>query len=119
MLLKPPFHLPPGFLAAFGYAGGRRLVALFWEPCGDEACYYDGVSYACGCCNNWLYLDFIRQADVRRWLDDNGLNLGNSDEPAQYWLIADSLTGDLYAAPRNEAHAIVRQQQLIVPREQR
>jgi hypothetical protein len=38
MLLKAPFRLPPGFLAAFGYPGGRRFVALYWEPCGDEAC---------------------------------------------------------------------------------
>ena len=47
-MLKAPFPLPAGFLAAFGYSGGRRFVALFWEPCGDEACYDDGVSYACG-----------------------------------------------------------------------
>jgi hypothetical protein len=112
MLLKAPFRLPPGFLAAFGYAGGRRLVALFWEPSGDEACYDDGVSYACGLCDNWLYLNFIRQADVHRWLDKNRLNFGNSDEPAKHWLIVDALTADLYAAPEREARVIVRQQQL-------
>ena len=110
MLLKAPFRLPSGFLVTFGYAHGRRLVALFWEPSGDEACYHDGVSYACGCCDNWLYIDFIRLPDVRRWLDDNELNLGNSDESAHHWLIADALTGNLYAAPRSEALAIVRQQ---------
>jgi hypothetical protein len=112
MLLKAPFKLPPGFLADFGYPGGRRLVAMFWEPCGDEACFDDGVSYACGMSDNWLFLDFIRQADVRRWLDENRLNLGNSDEPAQHWLIADAETGEVYAAPSREASAIVRQQQL-------
>ena len=31
------------------------------------------------------HLDFIRQADVRRWLDDNSINLGNSDETARHW----------------------------------
>jgi hypothetical protein len=112
MPLKAPFRLPPGFLAAFGYVGTRRLVALFWQPSGDEACYDDGVSYACGLCDNWLYLDFIRQAEVRDWLDCQGINLGSSDEPAEHWLIADALTGDLYAAPEREAHAIVRNQQL-------
>ncbi len=112
MLHKAPFLLPAGFLAAFGYPGGRRLVALFWEPSGDEACYDDGASYACGMCDNWLYLDYTRRADVRRWLDAHSLNLGNSDEPARHWLVADALTGDLYAAPTLEASAVVRQQRL-------
>ena len=62
--------------------------------------------------DNWLYLDFIRRPEVRRWLDQQGLNLGNSDEPATHWLIADSLTGGLYAAPRREALEIVRRQAL-------
>ena len=112
MLTKAPFQLPLGFLPAFGYRGGRRFVALYWEPSGDEACYDDGVSYACGICDNWLYLDFIRQAEVRGWLDEEGLNLGSSDEPATHWLIADALTSDLYAAPQREAARVVRQQQL-------
>ena len=107
MFLRAPFKLPPGFLAAFGYAGGRRLVALFWEPSGDEACFDDGVSYACGMCDNWLYLDFIHQPQVREWLDANGLNLGNSDEAATHWLIADAETGDLFAAPSKQSHAVV------------
>jgi hypothetical protein len=62
--------------------------------------------------DNWLYLDFIRRPEVRRWLDEQGLNLGNSDEPATHWLIADATTGDLYAAPQREASLIVRQQEL-------
>ncbi len=111
-MLTAPFRLPPDFLPAFGYGGGRRFVALFWEPCGDEACYDDGQSYACGLCDNGLYLGFIHQPDVGRWLDDNGLNLGSSDESAQHWLVADTATGDLYAAPCRVAHAIVHQQQL-------
>jgi hypothetical protein len=112
MILKAPVRLPPGFLAAFGYPGGRRLVALFWEPAGDEACYDDGQSSACGLCDNWLYLDFTRQPPVRDWLDRQGINLGNSDEPATHWLIADAETGDLFAAPEREARAIVRSQKL-------
>ena len=112
MLIKAPFRLPAGFLVAFGYRYVRRFVALYWEPCGDEACYDDGVSSACGMSDNWLYLDFIRQAEVRRWLDEQGLNLGNSDESATHWLIADAVTGDLYAAPRREAQEIVRRQAL-------
>jgi hypothetical protein len=62
--------------------------------------------------DNWLYLGFIHQADVGRWLDENQINLGNSDETAQHWLVADTATGDLYAASCRLAHAIVHQQQL-------
>ena len=60
--------------------------------------------------DNWLYLGFIHRPEFRRWLDEQGLNLGNSDEPATHWLIADAVTGDLYAAPRREALEIVLQQ---------
>jgi hypothetical protein len=111
-MLEAPFRLAEGWLRRFGYPGSRRFVALYWEPCGDEACYDDGVSYACGLCDNGLYLAFVHQADVRRWLDEHRLNLGNSDEPARHWLVADARTGGLYAAPRREASAVVRQQQL-------
>jgi hypothetical protein len=111
-MLEAPFRLEDGWLRRFGHPGGRRFVGLYWEPCGDEACYDDGVSYACGLCDNGLYLAFIHQADMRRWLDENGLNLGNSDEPARHWLVADALTGHLYAAPGREASVVVRRQQL-------
>jgi hypothetical protein len=33
-------------------------------------------------------------------------------QPAEHWLIADAVTGDLYAAPRREALEIVRRQAL-------
>jgi hypothetical protein len=112
MTVRAPFRLPPGFFQAFGYRGGRRFVALFWEPAGDEACYDDGVSYACGTSNNWLYLRFIRRPDVRRWLDGQGLHLGNSDEPTEHWQVADATTGDLYAAPLREALELVHRQEL-------
>jgi hypothetical protein len=110
MILKAPFQLPAGFLTAFGYPGQRRFVGLYWEPCGDEACYDDGVSSACGCSDNWLYLDFIHQPHVHGWLDENSINLGNSDEPARHWLVVDAQTNDIYAAPTGEACRILRTQ---------
>jgi hypothetical protein len=112
VLLKAPFRLPPGFLAAFAYPGGRRFVALYWEPCGDEACYDDGVSSACGLCDNWVYLAFLHQPPVAGWLEGNGIHLGNSDQPASHWLVVDGSTGELYVAPRREAHALVFRQGL-------
>jgi hypothetical protein len=112
MTIKAPFQLPAGFLPAFDYREGRRFVALYWEPSGDEACYDDGVSYACGMSDNWLFLGFIRRPEVRRWLGEQGLSMGNSDEPATHWLVADSVTGGLYAAPQRVALGIVRRQAL-------
>ncbi len=110
MLLKAPFLLSPDFLAHFGYRSGRRLVALFWEPCGDEACYDDGQSYACGLCNNWLYLDFVRRPEVRLWLNENGIRLGSSDKAAEHWLIVDAVTREVHAAPCDEARPLLRLQ---------
>ncbi len=68
-MVKAPFRLPDGWLTAFGYPGSRRFVAVFWEPCGDEACFDDGVSYSCGMSDNWLYLRFIHQQPVHHWLE--------------------------------------------------
>jgi hypothetical protein len=114
MILKASFRLPTDFLARFNYQGERRFVALYWEPCGDEAAYDDGISSAIGLSDNWLYLDFIRQPDVRRWLDKNGIHLGNRDEEARHWLIVDAATNEVYTAPRSEAFRILRTQAIPV-----
>ena len=47
-----------------------------------------------------------------RWLDENGIHLGSSDESADHWLIVDASTGDLYAAPSHEAKPILRLQRM-------
>ena len=112
MLLKAPFRLPEGWLTQFGYPGERRFVALYWEPCGDEASVTDGVRSACGMSDNWLYLKFVREPHVRRWLDDNGIALGNSEDEAQHWLVVDASTSGVYAASRRDAYSILLAQQL-------
>jgi hypothetical protein len=112
MILKAPFRLPTDFLARFGYQGGRQFVALYWEPCGDEACYDDGISSACGMSDNWLYLAFVRQPDVKPWLDENGIHLGNSDEAARHWMVVDAATNEVYSAPRGEALRILHTQSI-------
>jgi hypothetical protein len=111
-VVKAPFRLPDGWLAAFGCPGTRRFVALYWEPCGDEACFDDGVHSACGMSDNWLYLSFKRQPHVLGWLDENDIHLGDSERPARHWLVADAVTGELVAAERREAFAIVHEQRL-------
>jgi hypothetical protein len=111
-MLKAPFRFPPGFLDAFGYPGSRRFVALYWEPCGDEAAFDDGISSAVGLSDNWLYLHFIHQSEVFAWVEAHRLNLGNSDESAQHWWLTDRSTGNLYAGIRREIYAILLRQQL-------
>jgi hypothetical protein len=54
----------------------------------------------------------VRRADVRRWLDENGIHLGSSDEVAQHWLVVDAGTSKVFAAPRPEAHSILLDQRL-------
>lgn len=73
MFIKAPFPIPNGFLRLFGYPGPRRFVALFWTSMGDEACFDDGQSSACGLSANWLYLSFLRRKNVRAWRDENEL----------------------------------------------
>lgn len=112
MLIKAPFQLPAGFLPAFGYGHGRRYVALFWTACGDEACYDDGQSWAVGTCDNWLFLAMVRWPGAALWLALNGVQLGDSLREARHWLVVDSLTNEVYAAPRCLARAVVRAQAL-------
>ena len=112
MLLKAPFRLPDGWLKQFGYPGGRRFVALYWEPCGDEACYDDGVSSACGMSDNYLYLGFVHKPAVAEWLIQNDIRLGDSEREAQHWLVAESSNGDLYAVSRRDAYSLLLAQEL-------
>lgn len=104
--------MPADWLTQFGYHGGRQFVSLYWEPCGDEACYDDGISSACGMSDNWLYLAFIRKPPLADWLDEHGIRLGDSEREAQHLLVVDTHTGDLYAAGRREAVSVLVEQHL-------
>lgn len=112
VLLKAPVSMPAGWLEQFGYHGGRQFVSLYWEPCGDEACYDDGISSACGMSDNWLFLAFIRKPKLANWLHENDIRPGDSEREAQHWLVVDAHTGDLYAAGRREAVSILLDQRL-------
>ena len=110
--LTAPVLLPDGFLAALGYRHGRRLVALYWEPCGDEACFADGTVSACGLCDDRVYQEFVRRPEVAAWVADHGLHFGDSERQADHWLVVDAVTGEVGAAPWREARsALVRQRQ--------
>lgn len=110
LLLTAPVLLPAGFLNALGYRHGRRLVALYWTPDGDEACFADGTVSACGLCDNRVYQEFVRRPEVAGWIAEHGLHLGDSERQAEHWLLADAVTGQVGAAPWREARmALVRQ----------
>ena len=111
-MLKAPVSLPAGWLGQFGYHGWRRFVALYWEPCGDEACYDDGQSSACGMSDNWLYLALIRKPELADWLHGHDIRLGDSEREAQHVLLVDALTGDLYGVERRDARSILLVQRL-------
>lgn len=110
MFLNAPFTIPAAFLRGFEYPGTRRLVALYWTPLGDEACFDDGQQSATGLSDNFVYLDLIRRPDVATWLANNHLELGNSDIEANHWLVVDAVTCEVYAAHWREARqAVIRQ----------
>jgi hypothetical protein len=112
MFIQAPFPIPSGFLRSFGCPTPRRFVALFWTPLGDESCWDDGQSSACGLSDNHLYLSFLRRKDVWAWRDEHDLNFGNSDEEAIHWLVVDADTGDVYAATVEVARLVVSSQTL-------
>ena len=42
-LIPLPFPLPDAFPERLGSHHGRRILAVFWDPLGDEAAFADGV----------------------------------------------------------------------------
>jgi|GEM_PF-5553446 len=42
-LTQLAFRLPPAFLARLGYRFDRRIVAVYWEPAGDQAAFTDDI----------------------------------------------------------------------------
>ena len=85
MLIPLPFQLPASLPEALGYQGGRRWVALYWEPCGDEARVND--FHIDTECFWWSFAQFTRHPKIRPWL--RGYNLGDSDTEAVHWLLCD------------------------------
>ncbi len=88
-LIPIPIPVPPAPLLehAVGYADDRaaRYLALWWEPCGDEAMVSDGFVTFTG---HWPgYLAFVQHRHVFHHLA--ACPLGSSDEPARMKLIID------------------------------
>jgi len=108
-LIPLPFPLPQTFLERLGYHHDRRIVAVYWEPVGDEAAFTDGVHGLVGA-DPYVYWELTRQPAVRAWLREHDINLGNSDQPATHWLLVDRRTGLAYVCDVATARDHVRTQ---------
>jgi hypothetical protein len=97
-------------------AGPRRLVALWWEPAGDELAFADGAHSGAGQLDHWPYLDYLHAyshfGSIYDWLIEHQVDLGSSDGPATHALIIDAESNTAWVAPIALAHRIVRRQSL-------
>lgn len=110
-LIPFPFPLPPAFLRRLGYRRDRRIVAVYWEPAGDEAAYSDGVYSLVGA-DAYVYWELTRKPVVQEWLWAHGIDLGNSDNSATHWLLIDQAMDQGYVCDAGDAREKVRTQLL-------
>lgn len=111
-LICVPFALPQSFAEQLGYRGHRRFVAAYWEPLGDEVTVCDDYTSATGLGDRYAWSDFVHQRLVRAWLLEHGINLGNSDESATYWLIINRMTNEAFIATAQDGRRVIQQQRL-------
>jgi hypothetical protein len=108
LLLPIPVPPAPILERAVGYQNERcaRFLALWWEPCGDEVMVADGyVSFT----GHWPgYLAYIQHRRIYPLLV--GLNLGSSEESADYHLVIDLVERKAYVAPNWDADRLLTSQ---------
>lgn len=103
--------IPPPLIPALEIDSPANLIALYWEPAGDEATWYDGRTGAD--CNWWAYQTYFDHPAIITALAQLRLDrycLGSSDTPATHWAIIDRAQSHLYIAPRQDAERIIRAQ---------
>lgn len=103
--LKIPVPPAPVLEQAVGYRNYRdaRYLALWWEPCGDEAMVSDGLVTFTGL---WPgYLAFVQHRAVHPQVA--AYNLGSSEDPAEYRLVIDLDERLAFIAPCREAERLV------------
>ena len=102
--------VPPAPLLeqAVGYRNTKnaRYLALWWEPCGDEAMVSDGPMTFTGC---WPgYLAYVQHPTVNPSLAI--YNLGSSEEMASHRLVIDLIERLAYIATSQEAEHLLAAQ---------
>ena len=103
VLLDVP--VPPMLEAAVGYGGQARFFGIYWGA-GDESYHDDGRRSGTG--NPHAYLAFVRHPAVA--LELSGVNLGSSDDDAEYLLIIDRRDRRAFVTPTAEARRFLRGQ---------
>ena len=106
--LKIPVPPVPVLEQAVGYRNYRsaRYLALWWEPCGDEAMVSDGLVTFTGL---WPgYLAYVQHRAVHPQVA--AYNLGSSEDPAEYRLVIDLNERLAFIAPCREAERLVTSQ---------
>ena len=112
--------MPGNFAKAIGYNGQADLLGVWWEMCGDELAWCDGISTMVGA----NFEPYLKQMvdQIRPCLEyarkiitfpktNKGselIDLGGSDHEATWWLILDLKNNDIYAAKRNQAQALLK-----------
>lgn len=83
-----------------------RFLALWWEPCGDEAMVSDGrISFT----GYWPgYLTYVQHPRIYPHLA--AYNLGSSDGEAEYHLVIDHQEGAAYLLPASQANRLLAMQ---------
>ena len=103
--LKIPVPPAPVLEQAVGYRNyrGAHYLALWWEPCGDEAMVSDGLVTFTGL---WPgYLAYVQHRAVHPHVA--AYNLGSSEDPAEYHLVIDVEERLAFIAPCREAERLV------------
>jgi hypothetical protein len=103
--LNIPVPPAPILEQAVGYRNERhaRFLALWWEPCGDEAMVSDGFITFTG---HWPgYLAYVQHRSVYAHLA--AYNLGSSEEPAEFRLVIDLQDRQAFIAPGKEAERLL------------
>jgi len=95
--LNIPVPPAPLLEQAVGYRNFRNAhyLALWWEPCGDEAMVSDGLVTFTGL---WPgYLAYVQHKSVHPHLTE--FNLGSSECPADHHLVIDLVERQAFIAP--------------------
>jgi len=106
--LALPVPPEPILEQAVGYRNDRnaRYLALWWEPCGDEAMVSDGFITFTG---HWPgYLTYVQHVSIHPHLA--AFQLGSSEDAATHRLVIDLRERQVFAASCREAEMLLANQ---------